>query len=133
MMSQKSKVKIVILAGNRESTNLKAIKKGVEEGRINAEISAVIFDIKELPLIEKIHPDFICLTGWKEIIPDDLIEKYPNKILNLHPGLIPDTPNGKVMNPDNTEALWNKGKFTEKAKSYFLPEGTLAQQRLALI
>ena len=33
---------------------------------------------------------YICLAGWKQIILDEVILAYPNKILNLHPGLIPN-------------------------------------------
>ena len=44
----------------------------------------------------------------------------PNKILNLHPGLIPDTEDGNVENPDGTDALWNKGMLTDKAIQNFL-------------
>ncbi len=62
--------------------------------------------------------DFVCLSGWKKIIPDSVINNF--KILNVHPGLIPDKINGSVRNPDGTKALWNKGKFTTIAIQNFL-------------
>jgi phosphoribosylglycinamide formyltransferase-1 len=62
------------------------------------------------------------LAGWKQIILDEVIEAFPNKILNLHPGLIPDTIDGKIKNPDNTDALWNKGMLTTKAIQNFLDQ-----------
>ena len=40
--------------------------------------------------------------------------------MNLHPGLIPDTLDEKVKNPDGTEGLWNKGMLTNKAIQNFL-------------
>ena len=63
---------------------------------------------------------YICLAGWKQIILPEVIENFLNKILNLHPGLIPDTINGTVKNPDKTTALWNKGMLTTKAIQNFL-------------
>jgi phosphoribosylglycinamide formyltransferase-1 len=60
------------------------------------------------------------LAGWKQIILDEVISAFPNKILNLHPGLIPNTLDGKVKAPDSTEGLWNKGKLTDKAIQNFL-------------
>lgn len=33
--------------------------------------------------------DIIILSGYLRTIPESLIEKYPNKILNIHPALLP--------------------------------------------
>ena len=33
--------------------------------------------------------DFIILAGYLRLIPADLIENYPNKIINIHPALLP--------------------------------------------
>lgn len=146
MMSPKTKLKLVILISNTGTgTNLQAIIDGVENGKINAEICTVVSDkidalglerakknnlkieicpTKEalLPLLQKLNPNYICLAGWKQIILDKVITTYPNKILNLHPGLIPDTIDGNVQNPDNTKALWNKGMLTTKAIQNFLDQ-----------
>ena len=102
-------------------TNLKAVRSAIDAKIINAEIPAVITDTENpTPILEKISPDYICLAGWKKIIPNEMIKKYENRILNLHPGLIPDTVNGEVLNPDNTKAFWNKGMYGEKAIANFL-------------
>ena len=102
-------------------TNLKAIREAVANSKINAEINAVIEDTADaLPTLDKISPDYICLAGWKKIIPDAMIKKYENKILNLHPGQIPETMDGEVFNPDGTKALWNKGMYGDKAIANFL-------------
>jgi len=144
MMSLNPKIKLVVLISDvGTGTNLQAIINGVETGKINAEICAVISDAvnalglehakknnlkieicqtKEelLPLLQKLNPDYICLAGWKQIILDEVISTYPNKIFNLHPGLIPDTMDGAVKNPDKTDALWNKGMLADKAIKNFL-------------
>jgi folate-dependent phosphoribosylglycinamide formyltransferase PurN len=143
-MSQQNKLKLVVLISNTGTgTNLKAIIDGVNSSKIKAEICAVISDIinskgleharknnlnieicesKEalLPLLNKICPDYICLAGWKQIILDEVILAFPNKILNLHPGLIPNIVDESFKNPDGTEALWNKGMMTNKAIANFL-------------
>ena len=59
----------------------------------------------------------------RQIILDEVIDTFPGRILNTHPGLIPDTLDGVVKNPDETEALWNKGKMTGKAMQNFLDKG----------
>lgn len=144
MMSPSNKIKLVVLISDTGTgTNLKAIIEGIDAGKINAEICAIISDTplalglehakkhnlkieicpkKEelLPLLQKLSPDYICLAGWKQIILDEVILAYPNKIINLHPGLIPDTVDGNVKNPDETLGLWNKSKLTDKAIQKFL-------------
>lgn len=121
-MSPENNKKLVLMVheGGTQS-NLQAIRKAIENGKINAKISAVISDKEEAgPIIEKILPDYICLAGWKKIIPNELIKKYKNRILNLHPGLISDTIDGEILNPDDTKALWNKGMYGDKAIANFL-------------
>jgi len=119
-----TKIKLVLLVHEGSAqTNLKAIKVAIEEGKINAEISAVVSDKENpLPLIDKVSPDYVCLSGWNKIIPNEVITKYENRILNLHPGLIPDTFDGTVGNPDSTKALWNKGMYGNKAIQNFLDQ-----------
>lgn len=136
--------KIAILISNAgKGTNLQAIIDGVNSGKINAEIVSVISDsadayglirakyanipvrvISKKDNLEKILRDFevdyIVLAGWKQIIPDFLIDAFKNRILNVHPGLIPDTKETCVKNPDGTNGLWNKGKFTNAAIQNFL-------------
>lgn len=114
---------VILVASNGTGTNLRAILEGIKQGTIHAEIAAVISDAEVtkdtlLSTLRKYDPDYICLTGWKQIIPKDVIDAY--KILNIHPGLIPDTMDGVVKCPDGTDGLWNKGKFKEKAIQNFL-------------
>ncbi len=143
----KEKVKqLAILISNAGTgTNLQAIIDVIEAGKLNAKIAVVISDKEDayglvrakkhnIPthifdskkeklenLLTKKYPvDYIVLTGWKKIIPNTLIELFPEKILNIHPGLIPEGLTDVVKNPDNTDGLWNRGKFTDQALQNFL-------------
>lgn len=40
-------------------------------------------------MLKKLQIDFIVLAGFLKLIPHTLIEAYPNKIINLHPSLLP--------------------------------------------
>ena len=42
-----------------------------------------------LPLLEKYNIQFIVLAGFLPLIPNYLIERYPRRIVNLHPALLP--------------------------------------------
>ena len=136
---------VVLISNAGTGTNLQAIIDGIAQGKIKAEITAVVSDKTDAPGLERakkhnlpieicqkkenlltiltsLHPDYICLAGWKQIILDEVILAFPDKILNLHPGLIPDTADGVFKNPDNTAALWNKGMLTTKAVQNFLDQ-----------
>ena len=39
--------------------------------------------------LKKYKIRFICLAGYMKIISDNLIKKYPKKIINIHPSLLP--------------------------------------------
>jgi formyltetrahydrofolate deformylase len=44
---------------------------------------------KELELLEKHNIDFIVLARYMQIIPEDMIRKYPNRIINIHHSFLP--------------------------------------------
>jgi len=51
---------------------------------------AKLNDQKEfLPLMTRYGIQFIVLAGFLPIVPDYLIDAYPNRIVNLHPALLP--------------------------------------------
>ena len=136
-------MKIAVLISNTGTgTNLQAIIDGITLGKIKGEICAVVSDTPYalgldrarkhdlkieicpskndlLSLLQKLNPDYIALAGWKQIILDEVILAYPDRILNLHPGLIPDDIDGEAENPDGTKGLWNKGMLTTKAVQNF--------------
>jgi len=43
-----------------------------------------------LNLMKKYHIDFIVLAGFLLLIPEFLIKAYPQKIINIHPALLPE-------------------------------------------
>ena len=45
--------------------------------------------LKSLTVISKIKPDLIVLAGFLWKIPEYLTEAYSNKIINIHPALLP--------------------------------------------
>lgn len=51
-------------------------------------------------VFEKYSIDFIVLAGYLLLIPQWLIDKYPDKIINIHPALLPSY-GGKGMYGDN--------------------------------
>ena len=135
----------VLISDKGKGTNLQAIIDAAESGKIRAKIVVVVSDAQDaygvkraakhklkveispekedlLSILKKYDPSYIVLAGWKQIILDETVDAFPNRILNVHPGLIPDSPDGTVTAPDGTQALWNKGKFADKAIQNFLDQ-----------
>ncbi len=133
----------VLISDKGTGTNLQAIIDAIHSKNLNSQISAVVSDTEKseglkrakknklpiyicakkedlLKLLKKISPDYVVLAGWKQFILDGVIDAFPERILNLHPGLIPDKVSGFVKNPDGTAALWNKGMLANKAIDNFL-------------
>lgn len=108
----------VLISKTGTGTNLKAISEAIALKKLKAEITVVISDTHKK--LAGYQLDYICLAGWKKIIPNKLIKAFPNRIFNIHPGLIPDKLDREVINPDGTKALWNRGKFKGKAIQNFL-------------
>ena len=133
----------VLVSNAGTGTNLQAIIDAIEDKLLSARIAVVISSDpdayglirakkhklkteicpdkeKLLSILLKFDPDFICLAGWKKIISEEVLKMFDNKILNIHPGLIPNSLKGSVKNPDGTKGLWNREKMTQKAIQNFL-------------
>lgn len=42
-----------------------------------------------LAALAKAQPDLICLAGYMRKVPDELLAAYPQRIVNIHPALLP--------------------------------------------
>ncbi len=73
-----------------------------------------LYDTNEvLNVIKDIQPDLIVLAGFLWIIPKKMIDAFPDKIINIHPALLPKY-GGKGMygNYIHEEVVKNKEKET---------------------
>jgi phosphoribosylglycinamide formyltransferase-1 len=62
----------------------------------NFEVPSHVFDKKEfyesdkvVTLIKNLNIDLIVLAGFLWLIPENLLTSFPNKIINIHPALLP--------------------------------------------
>jgi phosphoribosylglycinamide formyltransferase 1 len=67
----------------------------IERGR-KLNIPTLIFDKttfsksdKIVNILKQLEVDFVVLAGFLWLIPENLIKTYPNKIINIHPALLP--------------------------------------------
>lgn len=81
-----------VLASNSGAYALKrAEKAGIESAVVSRKEydSKEAYDIAVLKELENRNIDLIVLAGFLSILGSELIEKYRNKIINIHPSLIP--------------------------------------------
>lgn len=60
---------------------IKSFSIGQENGKINQN------DITSI--LKKLEVDLVVLAGYLKLIPNEMIEKFENKIVNIHPALLP--------------------------------------------
>lgn len=98
-------------------------------------------DLQRTGFIEKIthwNPDLIVLAGFLRKIPDRLIQRYPSRILNIHPSLLPKF-GGKGMYGNKVHEAVKQSGETETGITIHLvnekyDEGEiLFQERIAVL
>lgn len=71
-------------------------------------------------LIKKYDPDLIVLAGWMIILSETFIQNFTNKIINLHPGLLPDGKDSYVYLSNGAKIKAIRGLHTDMAVKYAL-------------
>lgn len=85
------KIKFVLASNSGAHALERAKKAGIE----SAVVSRKEYDSKEaydkavLKVLENKNIDLIVLAGFLSILGSELVEKYKNRIINIHPSLIP--------------------------------------------
>ena len=79
---------IAVLSNKR---NAKALKRAHD-----LNVKALCFDREAfyetndiLHILEDINPDVIVLAGFLWLFPSKILKKFPNRVINLHPALLP--------------------------------------------
>ena len=74
--------------------------------------------------IDRSNVDLIVLAGFMVVVPAMIIEKYRNKIINIHPSLIPSFCGQGYYGLHVHEAALKKGVKVSGATVHFVDEGT---------
>ncbi len=77
-----------------------------------------------LQAIDEVNPDLIVLAGFLVVIPEEVIVKYRNRIINIHPSLIPSFCGTGYYGLKVHEAALERGVKVTGATVHFVDEGT---------
>ena len=79
---------IAIISNNSTASGLKLNGK-FKKIIINNKLSKKKFENELQKNLKKLNPDLICLAGFMKILSPFIINKWKNKIINVHPSLLP--------------------------------------------
>lgn len=75
-------------------------------------------------VVDSLHVDLIVLAGYLVVIPPEMIEKYENRIINIHPSLIPAFCGTGFYGLKVHEAALARGVKVVGATVHFVDKGT---------
>lgn len=82
------------------------------------------FNQELLKVVDDFEADLLVLAGFLVVIPEIMIEKYRNRIINIHPSLIPAFCGTGFYGLKVHEAALEKGVKVVGATVHFVDEGT---------
>ena len=86
--------------------------------------SRELFNEALLAAIDEVEADLIVLAGFLVVIPEKMIQKYRNRIINIHPSLIPAFCGTGYYGLKVHEAALERGVKVTGATVHFVDEGT---------
>ena len=82
------------------------------------------FHEKLLEAVDALSPDLVVLAGFLVVIPPAMIERYRNRMINIHPSLIPSFCGKGYYGLKVHEAALARGVKVVGATVHFVDEGT---------
>ena len=125
---QISNTEIVQVISN--NGNAYALKRAEENGIPGICVSPQDYEDREafndalLETVKRAAPDLIVLAGFLVVVPEKMIAEYRNKIINIHPSLIPSFCGKGYYGLKVHEGVLERGVKVTGATVHFVDEGT---------
>mgnify|MGYP002512031897 FL=1 len=125
---QISNTEIVQVISN--NGNAYALKRAEENGIPGICVSPKDYEDREafndalLETVKRAAPDLIVLAGFLVVVPEKMIAEYRNKIINIHPSLIPSFCGKGYYGLKVHEGVLERGVKVTGATVHFVDEGT---------
>lgn len=117
----------VVISNNKNAYALERAKNhGIEALCISPKDYGTrdAFNKAFLEKLDDFQPDLIVLAGFLVVIPKQMIEKYRNRIINIHPSLIPSFCGTGYYGLKVHEGVLSRGVKVTGATVHFVDEGT---------
>ncbi len=116
-----------VISNNRNAYALeRAIAAGIDALSVSPKEYAdrEAFHEAFLRAVEEKEPDLIVLAGFLVVLPEELIRRYRNRIINIHPSLIPSFCGKGFYGIKVHEKVLERGVKITGATVHFVDEGT---------
>ena len=131
----------LVISSNREAYALKRAE--------NRGIPTMVIDGRDWPdprerddrlleVLEEWNPDLIVLAGYMKILPESIVARFPRRIINIHPSLIPRFCGEGFYGMRVHRAVLEAGETTSGATVHYVDEGVdtgevLLQERVPVL
>lgn len=126
--SKELDAEIAVVISNRKNAYglVRAKNENIDAIYLNAAefSSAEEYDEKILEILSEKNIDLIVLAGYLKILTEKLISKYENRIINIHPSLIPSFCGDGYYGIKVHEAVLNYGAKISGATTHFVTKAT---------
>lgn len=116
-----------VISNNKNAYALeRAAKRGVKNLCVSPKDyeTRAEFNDALLAAVDEMEADLVVLAGFLVVIPEKMIESYRNRIINIHPSLIPSFCGTGYYGLKVHEAALQKGVKVVGATVHFVDEGT---------
>ena len=117
----------VVISNNRNAYALERAKnKNIPAICISPKdyVDRVAFNEDFLKQLDSYQVDLVVLAGFLVVIPQEMIAKYRNRIINIHPSLIPSFCGTGYYGLKVHEGVLSRGVKVTGATCHFVDEGT---------
>ena len=110
--------------------NAYALERAKQAGIKDIVVSPKDFETREvfnenlLKTLQEVNPDLIVLAGYLVVIPESVIDAFENRIINIHPSLIPAFCGTGYYGLKVHEAALKRGVKVVGATVHFVDKGT---------
>lgn len=117
----------VVISNNK---NAYALERAKNHGIEALCVSPKDYEIRDafneafLEKLDSYNPDLVVLAGFLVVIPEQMIAKYRNRIINIHPSLIPSFCGTGYYGLKVHEGVLKRGVKVTGATVHFVDEGT---------
>lgn len=118
---------VAVVSNNKGAYALERAKKA---GIKDVVVSPKDYDTREefnkalIETVDSLKVDLIVLAGYLVVIPPEMIDKYENRIINIHPSLIPSFCGTGFYGLKVHEAALTRGVKVVGATVHFVDKGT---------
>ena len=118
---------VLVFSNNKNAYALeRAAKAGIPVATASPKDYATRQEFNEafLGAIRNAQPDLIVLAGCLVVIPEEMVKAYPDRIINIHPSLIPSFCGKGYYGLKVHEKVLERGVRVTGATVHFVDEGT---------